>query len=247
VGKGYRTPNAIMENSQVLVSSRRLIIKEAPRPEISWNYGGSVVAQLYLREKPLSIVADYFHTKFENQLIYDQDQSAGNLVIYNLDGASFAHSFQLEGQYELSEQLDLKVAYKFYNVQMTTNGKLQQMPFVSRDRFFLNLSYATDYDKWKADFTWNWNGRKRLPDTSDNPSQFQRANYSPDFSLINAQISRGFRWGNIYLGSENLLNFKQENPIVDAENPFGNFFDASMVWGPVAGRVIYAGIRYKIK
>jgi outer membrane receptor protein involved in Fe transport len=245
-GKGYRTPNAIMENSQVLVSSRRLTIKEAPRPEIAWNFGGSVVTQLYIRKKPLNIVADYFYTMFENQLIYDQDQSAGNLVIYNLDGSSFAHSFQLEGQYELSEQLDLKAAYKLYNVQMTTNGKLQQMPFVSRDRFFLNLSYATDYDKWKADFTWNWNGKKRLPDTSDNPDQFQRAGYSPDFSLINAQVSRGFRWGNIYLGSENLLNFKQENPIVDAENPFGNFFDASMVWGPVAGRVIYAGIRYKI-
>ena len=130
---------------------------------------------------------------------------------------------------------------------MTTNGRLQQMPFVSRDRFFLNLAYATKYDKWKADFTWNWNGKKRLPDTSDSPEEFQRNDYAPDFSVINSQISRGFRWGSIYLGSENLLDFKQNDPIVDSENPFGNNFDASMVWGPVAGRVVYAGIRYKIK
>jgi outer membrane receptor for ferrienterochelin and colicins len=246
-GKGYRTPNAIMENSQVLVSSRRMIIKEEPRPEIAWNFGGSLVSKLQINDKPLSFVADYFYTTFENQLIYDQDQSAGSLVIYNLDGKSFAHSLQLEAQYEIYKDLDLKAAYKFYNVQMTTNDQLQQMPFVSRDRFFLNLAYATRFEKWKADFTWNWNGRKRLPNTSDNPEAFRRSDYSPDFSVINAKVSRGFRWGSIYLGGENLLNLKQNNPIVDAENPFGDHFDASIVWGPIAGRVIYTGIRYKIK
>ena len=246
-GKGYRTPNAIMENSQVLVSSRHLVVEEDPKPEIAWNFGGSLVANFNLKETPLTVVADYFHTNFENQLIYDQDESSNALVIYNLDGKSYAHSFQVEAQYEIYKNLDLKAAYKLYNVQMTTNGKLQQMPFVSRDRFFMNLAYATKYEKLKADLTWNWNGRKRLPDTSDNPKEFQRAEYSPDFSVINAQVSRGFRWGSIYLGGENLLNFKQENPIVDPENPFGEHFDASMVWGPIAGRVIYAGIRYKIK
>lgn len=246
-GKGYRTPNAIMENSQVLVSSRRLIVLEEPNPEIAWNFGGSLVSNFQINDKPLSFVADYFYTNFENQLIYDQDQSAGSLVIYNLDGKSFAHSLQLEAQYEIYKDLDLKAAYKYYNVQMTTNDKLQQMPFVSRDRFFLNLAYATRYEKWKADFTWNWNGRKRLPNTSDNPEEFRRSDYSPEFSIVNAQVSRGFRWGNIYLGAENLLNFKQDNPIVDPENPFGEHFDASMVWGPIAGRVVYTGIRYKIK
>jgi len=246
-GRGYRTPNAIMENNQVLVSSRRIIIDESPRPEISWNMGGSLVSNFELNEKPLTIVADYFHTNFENQLIYDQDQNSRQLVIYNLDGRSFAHSLQLEAQYEIYKNLDLKAAYKYYNVQMTTNGKLQQMPFVSRDRFFLNLDYATRFEKWKADLTWNWNGRKRLPDTSSSPEEFQRADFSPEFSIVNAQVSRGFRWGNIYLGTENLLNFKQDSPIVDPENPFGEHFDASMVWGPIAGRVIYAGIRFKIK
>ena len=246
-GKGYRTPNAIMENSQVLVSSRQLIIKEEPKPEIAWNYGGSLVVNMEVYQKPLSLVADYFYTNFENQLIYDQDQSSSALFIYNLDGRSFAHSFQFEAQYEISKNLDLKTAYKYYNVQMTTNGQLQQAPYVSRDRFFMNLAYATKYDKWQADLTWVWNGAKRLPDMSDSPEEYQRDNYSPDFMLLNGQVSRAFRWGNVYFGGENLLNFKQSDPIVDPENPFGNNFDASMVWGPVAGRVIYAGIRYKIK
>lgn len=246
-GKGYRTPNAIMENSPILVSSRELIIKEAPMPEIAWNYGGSLVANFDVFQKSLNLIGDYFYTNFENQLIYDQDQRSDALMVYNLDGSSFAHSFQLEAQYELSQNLDVKAAYKFYNVQMTTNGILQQVPYVSKDRFFMNLAYATKYDKWQADLTWVWNGAKRLPNSSDRPNEFQRDEYSPDFMLLNGQVSRGFRWGSVYLGGENLLNFKQNDPIIDPENPFGNNFDASMVWGPVAGRVIYTGIRYKIK
>lgn len=247
VGKGYRTPNVIVENSNVLVSSRQLIIREAARPEVSWNAGGSLVTALPLGDEKLNLVADYFYTHFDNQLIYDMDASASELRIYNLQGTSFAHSFQLEGSYRFGEHLGVKAAYKYYDVRSTINGTLQQVPFVSRDRFFVNAGYSTKYDKWEVDATLQWFGPKRLPDTSDNPAEFQRGSTTPAFVLMNAQVSRGFRWGNIYLGSENLLGFTQNNPILDAENPFGGSFDASLVWAPIAGRMVYAGFRYKIK
>lgn len=247
IGKGYRTPNTIIENSNILVSSRQLIIQENPQPEVSWNMGGSLVSSIPIGEKRIGLVADYFYTNFENQLIYDLDQNSDQLVVYNLDGKSFANSFQLEASYQFNDFLSAKGAYKFYDVKSTINGELRQVPFNSRDRFFLNTSYATKYDRWEVDATLQWFGNKRLPDTSDKPLEFQRASITPDFFLLNAQVSRGFRWGNIYVGSENLLNFTQPNPIIDAQNPFGNDFDASLVWAPVAGRVIYAGFRYKIK
>ena len=50
----------------------------------------------------------------------------------------------------------------------------------------------------------------------------------------------------VYVGAENLFNYKQPNPIIDASNPRGDNFDGSMVWGPVHGRKIYAGIRFNI-
>ena len=247
IGKGYRTPNTIVENSNILVSSRQLIIQENPEPEVSWNMGGSLVTAISIGNKKLNLVADYFYTTFQNQLIYDMDQNSSQLVVYNLDGKSFANSFQLEGSYQINDNLSVKSAYKFYDVKATINGALRQIPFTSRDRFFLNTSYATKYDKWEIDGTLQWFGNKRLPDTSDKPAEFQRNTSSPDFFLLNAQISRGFRWGNIYLGSENLLNFTQNDPIIDAQNPFSDDFDASLVWAPVAGRMVYAGFRYKIK
>ena len=167
--------------------------------------------------------------------------------MYNLDGTSYAHSFQLEAFYPINDFFEVKGAYKYYDVKATINDQLREVPFIAKNRFFFNGSYATRYDKWKVDATLNWIGTKRMPDTSDKPSEYQSVAFSPDFFLLNGQVSRGFRWGNVYLGVENALNFKQETPIVDAENPFGENFDGSLVWGPIAGRLIYTGFRYRIK
>ena len=246
VGKGYRTPNALMENSMVWVSSRELKFLAALQPEIAWNSGISLAGSVQIKEKPLNIVADYFYTSFINQLVYDQDVSSDQLLITNLTGKSFAKSFQIEASYPFSERIEAKAAYKRYDNLMTTNGILQQVPYQSQDRFFLNAAYATKFDKWKADLTVNWFGKMRLPDTSASPMEFRLNPESPDFFLLNGQISRGFRWGSIYLGGENILNFRQSNPIVDPQNPFGSNFDASMTWGPIAGRMIYTGFRLKI-
>ncbi len=247
VGRGYRVANAIVESSNFLISSRQLIVQEAPEPEVTWNMGGSVVADLKLGGRNLSLVGDYFYTTFENQLIYDMDQNSQQLNVYNLDGRSFAHSFQLEASYQVNEYFSIKSAYKYYDVQTTMNGRLMQMPYVSRNRVFVNGAYATKYDRWKVDATLQWYGQKRLPNTSDKPSGLQRDGFSPDFFLLNAQISRGYRWGSVYVGSENLLGFTQDDPIIDPDNPFGDNFDASIVWAPIAGRMVYAGFRYKIK
>jgi hypothetical protein len=61
---------------------------------------------------------------------------------------------------------------------------------------------------------------------------------------MNAQITKYFRYWNIYLGSENITNFKQPNPIEGAENPYGEDFDATNIWGPVVGRKVYMGVRF---
>ena len=246
-GKGFRTPNVITENNGFLVSSRNLVLLEEIQPEESWNMGGSVVAELPFGDRSLRLVGDYFYTTFENQMVVDQDFSSSEIILFNLDGESFAHSFQIEGSMKLNEFFDVKAAYKRYDVQTTMLHALRRVPYVARDRVFLNVAYATKYDKWKADATVQWIGQKRLPITADKPTEFQRDAFSPNYTLVNAQISRGFRWGSIYLGSENLFDFRQADPVIDAENPFGENFDASIVWGPVAGRVIYAGFRYKIK
>ena len=65
---------------------------------------------------------------------------------------------------------------------------------------------------------------------------------------MNAQITKdlGTKWS-VYLGVENLGDFKLKHPIVAANDPFGSQFDTSMVWGPIFGRMAYAGFRFRIK
>lgn len=247
IGRGYRTPNVIAENTRVLISSRSINVLEAIDPEVSWNAGGSVVTAIQLGERKIDVIADYFYTFFENQLVMDLDANSNEVQFFNLSNESFAHSLQFEASMRIDEHWALKGAYKYYNVQSQFGGVQRQVPFTSRNRFFLNASYATKFDKWTWDGTLHWVGKKRLPNTLDKPAEFQKAQFAPSYALVNTQISRGFRWGSIYLGSENLLDFRQDDPIIDAENPFGEQFDGSLVWGPIAGRLVYAGFRYRIK
>lgn len=246
-GKGYRTANIISENSQAFVSSRGLVVEESLLPEESWNFGGSYIHKFHLGKRNLNLTFDYFHTAFQNQVIMDLDKDPQEVRFYNLDGKSYANSFQVEAYYPVTENISTKAAYKFYDVRATIDGKFQPVPFIARERIFWNLAYATKYEVWKADLTFQWYGKKRIPDTKMKGVEFQRPEFSPDFTTVNAQVNRSFRWGNVYLGSENLLNFRQDDPIIDPDNPFSEEFDGSLVWGPVAGRVIYFGVRYKIK
>lgn len=252
-GKGWRMPNAIAENFGMLVNSRQLLVKEVLRPEESWNFGISLSNDFYLFGQKGTVVIDAYRTNFQNQLIVDMESSE-YVRFYNLKGRSFSNSFQAEVNYTLMKRMDLKLAYRVFDVQndvQTPTGELTLLPkqFVNRDRFLLNWAYAAKFDKWKFDFTWQWNGQRRVPNTAEGHvhSATSPSVFAPAFSNINAQITKGFLKWELYVGGENLNNFTQKDPIVAANDPFGKNFDASMVWGPVIGRMVYVGIRYKIK
>jgi outer membrane receptor for ferrienterochelin and colicins len=51
----------------------------------------------------------------------------------------------------------------------------------------------------------------------------------------------------VYVGGENIGNYTQNPAIVDAQNPFGPYFDATILYAPVFGQMYYAGLRFKIK
>ncbi len=228
------------------MSSRALIIQEDLEPEVSWNMGGSIVQEIPLNDRKISLIADYFFTHFINQVIADRDASSSQIRFYNLDGRSYAESFQLEASYKFTQNISSKIAYKHYDVSATIDGELQSVPFISKNRFFLNTGYSSKYEKWTSDLTLQWYSKQRLPDVSNLPENLRLSEFSPDFFMLNAQVTRNFRNSSIYIGAENLLDFRQNNPIIDPENPFGDNFDASMSWGPIAGRMIYAGFRYTI-
>ncbi len=156
--------------------------------------------------------------------------------------------------YELFDRFDVKAAYKINDVHTTYNGEEKISPLKPKNRALVNISYATNFDKWMFDFTINRIGESRIPDYyisgGNNGVGFRDIvdeHFSNPFYLLNAQVTKKFKNFSVYVGGENLLSYTQENPIIDAENPFSSDFDASLIYAPVMGRMIYTGLRYKIK
>ena len=155
---------------------------------------------------------------------------------------------QFDFAYELFDRFDIKLAYKINDVHTIYKGEDRVAPLTPKKRALVNIAYATNFDKWKFDITWNYIGESRIPShLADAESEKLTFGNSDSFYLINAQITKRFRKFDVYLGGENLLSYMQENPIIDAANPDDDVFDASLIYAPVMGRTIYAGIRYKIK
>mgnify|MGYP006287043099 CR=1 FL=1 len=252
-GRGQKTASVIAENIGMLASSRQVIIEGTNNgnpyglePEVAWNTGISAAQEFIAGNREGLVKLDYYYTWFENQVIANYDRDPGMVVIDNLDGESYSQSIQAQVDYELFTRYDIRLAYRFNDVRSTIDGELLPKIFTPRHRAFLNMAYET-MDRWNFDLTLNWQGAKRIPNTTGNPEGFVLDSYSPGFMLVNAQVSKKLSDRlEVYLGGENLANYRQPNPILDAENPFSEYFDASMIWGPVFGRKVYGGLRYRI-
>ncbi|MDR1182667.1 MAG: TonB-dependent receptor [Bacteroidales bacterium] len=246
-GKGYRSPNIYIENTALMTSSRSFVISEKIKAEEAWNMGISFTQTFKMKTKECSFIVDYFYTDFVNQVIVDIDRDIRHVYFYNLNGKSYSHSAQAELIFYPVRSLEITAAYRYNNIKETINGELRDKPLASQHKAILNLSYATRYERWKFNITAQLYGSQRLPDTYLNPEIYQLPKQSPTFMTFNAQITKKFKYVEIYLGVENFTNYKQNNPIVAAENPFGEYFDASMIWGPISGAMGYGGIRLNLK
>lgn len=253
-GRGQRTANIFAENTSVFVSARQVnILNAAPgkaygfNPETAWNKGISIDQKFKAFQQDGLLSVDFFRNDFTNQVVVDLENPR-EVRFHNLEGKSYSNSFQAELNVEPLKKLEVRLAYRYFDVKTTYSGKLLQRPFIASNRAFANLAYTVS--GWKLDHTINYIGKKRIPGTGTNPEPYQRESYSPAFVTMNAQISKTIGKKHpmdFYVGAENLTNYFQKEVIVAADQPFSPYFDASLVWGPVTGRMFYAGWRYKIK
>ncbi|MFV8343151.1 TonB-dependent receptor plug domain-containing protein [Flavobacterium sp. XS2P39] len=257
-GRGKRSANIFAENQQLFASSRTFDVLDSDgkiyglNPEIAWNYGLSFAQNFLLFGKSGDIGFDFYRTDFRNQVVVDVLQSSQQVLFYNLNGNSVANSMQLEFNYEFFKHFNLRSAYKFYDVRTDYISGNYEKPLQAKHRFFGNLEYETHIGEkgkqWKFDWTFNWIGRQRLPNTANNPINDRLPEFSPSYSLMNAQITRTFSSTfEMYLGGENIGNYKQEKAILGSDTPFGSTFDTSIAYAPVFGQMYYAGLRFKIK
>jgi len=250
-GRGYRVANIFMENLGGLVSSRMINIQAVNaigyglNPEIAWNYGLNFTHAFRLARRDGQISLDYYHTRFENQVVADYDFSPQSLLFYNLSGRSYSNSFQAELNYHPIRRMEMRLAYRLLDVKTDYSSGFLSKPLVSPHRLFANVGYKTR-NKWSFDYTVQWYSPKRIPTTASNPEAYRFAGQSPSFVLMNAQVSKSLGQWDVYVGLENVGDFRQQQLVNSATDPYSPFFDASLVWGPAIERMVYAGFRWRI-
>lgn len=248
VGTGWRTVNLFSENIGLLVSSRDIVFVEQLKPEQALNTGVNLTQKFETESNNLSgyFSADYYRTDFQNQIFPDYDTDPGRAFVQNFTGISVSNGFQAELFLKMYKRFELKTGYSFLDVYRKTAGVKQLLPFNPRHKVLTSFSYKPVSNKFHFDMNLHWYGEQRLPDTRLNPVEFQRPGFSDPYTVVNAQFTYNTRKVEVYAGCENILDFRQRQPIISWQNPFGPHFDTSSVWGPTRGREIYIGVRFKL-
>lgn len=247
VGTGTRTVNFWSENSTLLASGRNVVFTEKLKAERAVTAGVSLSRIIDIADVITTISVDFFHTAFLNQAYADYEQQAGTVQVYNIANGSRVNSVQVEASADLSTEVSLKMAYNWLDAQQTLGGVQTIKPFTVKHKLLAVLSYTPENTPWVFSANAHWYGTQRLPSTANSPEEFRRPLESTPYTLLNAQATYRWQTLELYAGVENFLNFRQANPIIDAEHPFSQYFDTSFIWGPVKGREAYMGIRYVLQ
>ncbi|TAE46224.1 MAG: TonB-dependent receptor, partial [Bacteroidetes bacterium] len=191
-GRGQRTANIFAENAAVFVSSREVEILSGSntgayglQPEVAWNTGLNLTRTYRIDGRPGDLAVEYYYTNFRNQVVADYDFNPQMLRFSNLEGASFAHNFQVTANYEIRRRMNVRVAWKRQEVRTTYHGTLMLRPLTPLQRAFFNIEYKTR-DGWHFDYTLQFTGKQRLPDTRQNPVEYRLPEYAKGFLTMHA-------------------------------------------------------------
>lgn len=246
-GMGYRTPMALAENNYLIASGRKLDIDSHLNQEKAWNFGLTANFYIPVGFKTLKLNAQYYYTRFSDEMVIDYDSNPTGISIGNLDGLSYSHTFQGDASISAGGGLDLSMAYRYNLVKSTYGGKRLWKPLQSRYKGLFSASWKPGLGLWQMDMTLALNGGGRMPKpyTLADGSMSWKPNFRA-YPMLNLQVKRLYRHFEVYIGGENLTGYKQKHPIIGADNPWSESFEPTMVYGPVTGAMGYAGVRVKI-
>ena len=261
-GLGYRSTNVITDNIGVLATGREIRLADfrngrleyvdlngLDRMEKALTVGGSLTQTFGLvNPGDATLSFDYFRTQFYNSVVADQEMYADRIVFYDTDGRSYTDTYQIDFSWSPVERLDIFATFRYTDSEMTirrADGGTARVerPLVSQYKTLLNIQYATKFRRWVFDATAQLNGPARIPtQTGDLDDSY----YSPRYPMFFAQVSRKVGKFDIYAGCENIADYRQKDPILNAQDPYDYKFNSMNVWGPLMGRKFYVGLRFNL-
>ena len=244
VGKGYRTPRPWAENHYLIASGRTMVVDRNLPQEEAWNSGICASFYIPVGGRTVTLNAEYYYTDFRQQAVVDFDSDPTKILITALEGTSYSHTLQLDATYTFNDEWEAMAAFRMNDVRCTYDGRLLEKPLQSRYKGLLTVSWEPMMALWHVDLTLQLNGPGRMPTPrmlADGTPAWDES--FPAYPQINLQITRDFRHMSVYIGGENLTNYRQPVPVIAVDNPWSAEFDPTMLWGPVYGIMAYAGVR----
>ena len=248
-GLGHRPTDIVTDNIGIMATGRIINIdSRLDRMEHALTAGGSLSQSIStFAPGDMTISVDYFYTQIFNTVVVDQEGSPWMIDIYNNHGMSRTHTAQIDLTWTPIQRFDIFATFRYTDSRYTINNPgtptMVERPLVSRYKALINLQYATTMRKWTFDFTAQLNGPARIPTQS---GKLEDSTLSPIYPMLFAQVSRRIKKWEIYVGCENILNYKQKAPIIMADDPYSNLFNSSLVWGPLKGTKAYIGVRWNL-
>ena len=270
-GRGLRYSTPLVDNIGVFSTGKRFegaydehILEDA------WTFGGNITYYLpFGASSNTYLSVDFFRTQFAQQMVVDYESPVVNPQMYHntirfyaLDGRrSFTDNIQLDFSVDPVDRFNITLTARYTNARIELDGKgLVEKPMTSRFKGVLNLQYATHLNKWIFDFTASLNGSCRVYDfmkdinedgsvsalPKEGVARMYKNGRTPVYPMLYAQVTRRFKGWDVYVGAENLTNFRQKNAIISADNPRQASFDASCVWGPLMGIKAHVGFRFTL-
>ncbi len=259
-GRGLRYSTPLVDNIGVFSTGKEFrgayndhILEDA------WTFGGNITYYMPFGASSNTYLSfDYFRTQFAQQMVVDYEHSANAIDFYALDGKrSYTDNYQLDFSVDPFKGFNITTTFRYTNAKIELEGRgLVDKPMTSRFKGVLNLQYATNLNKWIFDFTASVNGSCRVYNFMENLKDedgdlIYKNGRTPVYPLLYAQVTRRFKGWDVYVGAENLTNFRQKDvvlgPVVDGVvNPRAASFDASCIWGPLMGIKAHVGFRFTL-
>lgn len=263
-GRGLRYSTPMIDNIGVFSTGKEFVGSFNDHIlEDAWTFGGNITYYMPFGASSNTYLSfDYFRTQFVQQMVVDYEMIINQIHFYPLDGSrSFTDNYQLDFSVDPVERFNITATFRYTNAMIELAGRgLVEKPMTSRFKGVLNLQYATNLNKWIFDFTASVNGSCRVYDFMERLNEdgtftaqpvegvarMYRNGRTPVYPMLYAQVTRRFKGWDVYVGAENLTNFRQKNPVIGASDPGQPMFDASCIWGPLMGIKAHVGFRFTL-
>ena len=260
-GRGLRYSTPLVDNIGVFSTGKEFIGAYNDHIlEDAWTFGGNITYYLPVGSSSNTYVSfDYFRTQFAQQMVVDYEYGLNQIHFYALDGnRSYTDNYQFDFSIDPFERFNITTTFRYTNAKIELAGKgLVEKPMTSRFKGVLNMQYATNLNKWIFDFTASLNGSCRVYNFMENLKDadgnlLYKDGRTPVYPLLYAQVTRRFKGWDVYIGAENLTNFRQKDVILGTKgadgfvNPRVPSFDASCIWGPLMGIKAHVGFRFTL-